>query len=61
MLIRIEFHDPQNPRQLMQRMRRMFGRIRMDTMEMNIMRGILAHIEFHMDNPRRNSGDDKTG
>ena len=60
-LIRIEFHDPQNPRQLMQRMRRMFGRIRMDTMEMNIMRGILAHIEFHMDNPRRKSGDDKTG
>jgi tRNA (cytidine32/uridine32-2'-O)-methyltransferase len=50
-LVRLDFHDPDNPRQLMQRMRRMFSRIRLDSMEMNILRGILTHIEFHLDNP----------
>lgn len=55
-LIRLDFHDPDNPRQLMQRMRRMFSRIRLDTMEMNILRGILAHIEYHLDNPQPDTG-----
>ncbi|MFM1896308.1 MAG: hypothetical protein RLZZ385_1382 [Pseudomonadota bacterium] len=50
-LVRIEFHDPDNPRQLMQRLRRLFGRIRLDTMEMNILRGILSHVEYHLDHP----------
>lgn len=50
-LVRIEFHDPSNPRQLMQRMRRLYGRIGVDTMEMNILRGLLAHIEYHLDHP----------
>ena len=44
-LVEIDFHDPDNPRQLMQRMRRLFGRVRIDAMEMNILRGILANIE----------------
>ena len=44
-LIEIDFHDPDNPRQLMQRMRRLFGRVRIDAMEMNILRGILTNIE----------------
>jgi tRNA (cytidine32/uridine32-2'-O)-methyltransferase len=44
-LIKIDFHDPKNPRQLMQRLRRLFGRIRIDVMEMNILRGILSNIE----------------
>ena len=48
-LVRIEFHDPENPRQLMQRLRRLFGRVGIDAMEMNILRGILAHIEYHLD------------
>jgi tRNA (cytidine32/uridine32-2'-O)-methyltransferase len=47
-LIAIEFHDPDNPRQLMSRLRRLFGRVRMDAMEMNIMRGILSNIEYHI-------------
>jgi hypothetical protein len=51
-LIRLDFHDVDNPRQLMQRMRRLFGRIRLDAMEMNILRGFLAHIEYHLDNPQ---------
>ena len=44
----IEFHDPKNPRQLMQRMRRLFGRVRLDVMELNILRGILTNIENSM-------------
>jgi len=43
-LIQVEFHDPENPRQLMNRLRRMFNRIRMDQMEVNIMRGFLTSI-----------------
>lgn len=56
-LVHIEFHDPENPRQLMQRLRRMYGRISIDTMEMNILRGILSHVEFHLDKQNR----DKSG
>ena len=44
-LVEIDFHDLDNPRQLMQRMRRLFGRVRIDAMEMNILRGILTNIE----------------
>ena len=44
-LIKIDFHDPDNPRQLMTRLRRLFQRIRPDKMEMNILRGILTAIE----------------
>jgi tRNA (cytidine32/uridine32-2'-O)-methyltransferase len=47
-MVKIDFHDPENPRQLMQRMRRLFSRIRIDVMEMNILRGILTNIEFHI-------------
>lgn len=45
-MVAIDFHDPENPRQLMQRMRRLFSRIRIDVMEMNILRGILSNIEY---------------
>ncbi|MEO5574123.1 MAG: tRNA (cytosine(32)/uridine(32)-2'-O)-methyltransferase TrmJ [Gammaproteobacteria bacterium] len=41
-LIDIEFLDPQNPRQLMRRLRRLFNRARLDKMELNILRGIFA-------------------
>lgn len=44
-LVALDFHDRDNPRQLMQRLRRLFGRIRVDAMEMNILRGILTHIQ----------------
>ena len=47
-MIAIDFHDPDNPRQLMQRMRRLFSRIRIDVMEMNILRGILSNIEYNL-------------
>ncbi|MEC9086106.1 MAG: tRNA (cytosine(32)/uridine(32)-2'-O)-methyltransferase TrmJ [Pseudomonadota bacterium] len=51
-LVGIEFHDPNNPRQLMQRMRRLFGRVRIDAMEMNILRGILTNIEHKIRGPQ---------
>lgn len=43
-LIEVGFHDPDNPRQLMTRLRRMFNRIRMDEMEVNILRGFMTAI-----------------
>ena len=60
-LIKIRFHDPENPRLLMQRMRRLFSRIRVDVMEMNILRGILSNIEFNIkDTTESNGADTKT-
>jgi tRNA (cytidine32/uridine32-2'-O)-methyltransferase len=46
----IEFLDPDNPRHLMRRMRRLFIRARPDKNEVNILRGILTAI----DKTRRN-------
>ena len=43
-LIDLDFHDPENPRQLMTRLRRLFNRVRMDQMEVNILRGFLSKI-----------------
>ncbi len=40
-LAHIGFYDPENPRQLMRRLRRLFNRVRMDKIELNIIRGIL--------------------
>lgn len=44
-LIEINFLNPQVPRQLMARLRRLFNRARLDQMEMNILRGILGAVE----------------
>lgn len=41
-LVELEFLDPDNPRQLMRRLRRLYSRARPDTNEMNILRGILS-------------------
>ena len=41
-LIELEFLDPEAPRQLMRRLRRLFSRARPDQNEMNILRGILT-------------------
>jgi tRNA (cytidine32/uridine32-2'-O)-methyltransferase len=38
----IDFHDPENPRHLMPRLRRLYNRIRPDKMEINILHGIVA-------------------
>ena len=44
-LTRLRFLDPDNPRQLMRRLRRLFNRSQLDRMEVNILRGILAAAE----------------
>ncbi|OPX56279.1 tRNA (cytidine32/uridine32-2'-O)-methyltransferase [Oceanospirillum multiglobuliferum] len=41
-LIEIGFHDPNNPRLLMTRLRRLYQRTRLDQVEVNILRGILS-------------------
>jgi len=44
-LVDLDFHDPQNPRQLMTRLRRLFNRTQLDVMELNILRGVLTAVE----------------
>lgn len=44
-LVEIGFLDPDNPRQLMRRLRRFFNRARPDTMELNILRGMLTAVQ----------------
>ena len=41
-LVELEFLDPDNPRQLMRRLRRLYNRARPDQNEINILRGILT-------------------
>ena len=41
-LVQLEFLDPANPRQLMTRLRRLYNRVGLDEMEINILRGILT-------------------
>ena len=43
-LVDLDFHDPENPRQLMTRFRRLYNRSRPDHMEINILRGMLTAI-----------------
>lgn len=44
-LTQIDFYDPDNPREAMTRLRRLFGRSKLDQTEVQILRGILSHIE----------------
>ncbi|WP_417597079.1 RNA methyltransferase [Oceanospirillum sp.] len=44
-LIGLDFYDPDNPRNLMQRLRRLYQRARLDQTELNILRGILTATE----------------
>ncbi|MEM9254553.1 MAG: tRNA (cytosine(32)/uridine(32)-2'-O)-methyltransferase TrmJ [Pseudomonadota bacterium] len=44
-LVDIEFLDPKAPRQLMARLRRLYSRVRLDEMELNILRGILTETQ----------------
>lgn len=44
-LVHLEFLNPEHPRQLMRRLRRLYGRAAPDENEMNILRGILAATE----------------
>ncbi|AQA19684.1 tRNA (cytosine(32)/uridine(32)-2'-O)-methyltransferase TrmJ [Halioglobus japonicus] len=44
-LIDVEFLNPTAPRQLMARLRRLYSRVRLDEMELNILRGILTETQ----------------
>ncbi|HTQ98915.1 MAG TPA: hypothetical protein VMH83_02955, partial [Candidatus Acidoferrum sp.] len=44
-LIRLDFHKPQYKRPLMRRLRRLYQRVQLDQMEVNILRGMLTAIE----------------
>ena len=44
-LVAIDFLKPSNPKKLVQRLRRMFNRTKLETMEVNILRGILTQIK----------------
>jgi tRNA (cytidine32/uridine32-2'-O)-methyltransferase len=43
-LIQIDFLNPSVPRQLMPRLQRLFNRVRLERMELNILRGILGAV-----------------
>jgi tRNA (cytidine32/uridine32-2'-O)-methyltransferase len=47
-LVRTDFLDPQNPRHLMRRLRRLYNRMHPNLTELNILRGILASIDKHL-------------
>ena len=49
MLTDLRFLDPENPRHLMRRLRRLFIRARPDQNEINILRGILTAVERDRD------------
>ncbi len=44
-LMQIDFIDPVTPRQSMTRLRRLFNRVRMDRMELAMLRGVLTNVE----------------
>ena len=44
-LLDIDFFDPNTPRQLMTRARRLFNRTRLDRLEMNLMRGFFSKVQ----------------
>jgi tRNA (cytidine32/uridine32-2'-O)-methyltransferase len=52
----IEFLNPATPRQLMSRLRRLYSRVRLDEMELNILRGILTETQKWVQRARR-AGD----
>lgn len=45
----LDFYDPENPKQLLTRMRRLFNRLRMDQMEVSILRGLLSAVQRKID------------
>jgi tRNA (cytidine32/uridine32-2'-O)-methyltransferase len=53
-LAQLNFFDPDNPRQTLTRIRRLYNRLRLDQMELAILRGMLTAMQnyiFH--NPPR--------
>ncbi len=53
-LIRVQFLNPDNPRLLMRRLRRLFARSAPDENEINILRGVLSQVGKALDEPADN-------
>jgi len=49
-LTEIGYYDPDKPRLLMRRLKRLFNRARLDINEYNILRGILASVQDQVKN-----------
>jgi tRNA (cytidine32/uridine32-2'-O)-methyltransferase len=47
-LVELDFLDRDNPKQTMTRLRRLYNRIRMDQMELNILRGVLTAMQNYI-------------
>lgn len=47
-LTELGFLDPENPKQTMTRLRRMYNRVRVDQMELNILRGVLTAMQNYV-------------
>ena len=47
-LVDLDFLDRDNPKQTMTRLRRLYNRIRMDQMELNILRGVLTAMQNYV-------------
>lgn len=47
-LVELDFLDKDNPKQTMTRLRRLFNRVRMDQMELNIFRGVLTAMQNYI-------------
>jgi tRNA (cytidine32/uridine32-2'-O)-methyltransferase len=56
-LVEIEFLDPNNPRQLMPRLRRLLQRAVPDKVEVNVLRGILTAIERRSGQVKKDKSD----
>lgn len=59
MLADIEFLDPENPRLLPLRLRRLFGRIQLDKMEYHLLRGIFTRVQALNNGTWKKSKTDK--
>lgn len=44
-MVEVGYHDPANPRMLVPRLRRLFQRAKLDTMEINILRGFYKSVQ----------------
>jgi tRNA (cytidine32/uridine32-2'-O)-methyltransferase len=47
-LVELDFLDRDNPKQTMTRLRRLYNRVRMDQMELNILRGVLTAVQNYI-------------
>ena len=50
-LVDIDFLDPEQPRKLMRRLKRLYNRAQPDQQELNILRGILTAVEKYGNQP----------